>query len=183
MRASRSKRMLVASVAAIACYSTAAAAQEHPVGDSPSAKSGSADRRPGPGDRADEGAGIVVTGSRIRRNDYEVPNPLTPIGSETLTAAGSTNLTDVLRWYPALSGSTGSVDAAGNNASVGETGLNLLNLRNRGADRTLVLVNGRRHIGGVPGSAAVTSTPSLSTSWSAWRSSLAALPRSMGQTA
>ncbi|HEY5666051.1 MAG TPA: TonB-dependent receptor, partial [Gammaproteobacteria bacterium] len=34
-------------------------------------------------------------------------------------------------------------------------GLNLLNLRNLGTDRTLVLVNGRRHVASDPGSAAV----------------------------
>ena len=34
---------------------------------------------------------------------------------------------------------------------IGYTGLNLLNLRNLGTDRTLVLVDGRRHVSGVPG--------------------------------
>ena len=37
----------------------------------------------------------------------------------------------------------------------GEVGLNLLDLRHLGVDRTLVLVDGRRHVAGLAGSAAV----------------------------
>jgi outer membrane receptor protein involved in Fe transport len=98
---------------------------------------------------------IVVTGSRIRRPDFSTPNPVISIGTDQIQESGTTNLTQFLTGYPALQGSSGSTDNAGDNAGIGYTGLNLLNLRNLGTDRTLVLVDGRRHVSGVPGSQAV----------------------------
>ncbi|MFN3389824.1 MAG: TonB-dependent receptor plug domain-containing protein, partial [Allosphingosinicella sp.] len=98
---------------------------------------------------------IVVTGSRIRRPDFQAPNPVVSLDSEVLQASGTTNLTDFLTGYPALIGSSTSADNSGSGAGIGFTGLNLLNLRNLGTDRTLVLVDGRRHVPGVPGSQAI----------------------------
>lgn len=104
---------------------------------------------------ANQGESIVITGSRIRRPDLETPNPVVSLDSETLQASGTTNLTDFLTGYPALIGSSTSADNSGSGAGIGYTGLNLLNLRNLGTDRTLVLVDGRRHVAGVPGSQAI----------------------------
>lgn len=98
---------------------------------------------------------IVVTGSRIRRPDLETPNPMISLGADTLQSAGSTNLTDILTGYPALIGSSTSADNSGSDAGIGTTGLNLLNLRNLGTQRTLVLVDGRRHVSGLPGEQSV----------------------------
>lgn len=106
-------------------------------------------------DQAEEGEAVVITGSRIRRQDFTSPNPLVTIGGEQLQAAGTTNLTDFLTGYPALVGSSTSADNSGSGAGIGATGLNLLNLRNLGTDRTLVLVDGRRHVSGLPGSQAI----------------------------
>lgn len=52
-------------------------------------------------------------------------------------------------------GSSTSSDNSGSNAGFGTTGVNLLDLRNLGTNRTLVLVDGRRHVAGLPGTAAV----------------------------
>jgi outer membrane receptor protein involved in Fe transport len=137
--------------------------QQGPVQDSP------VEPTPTPTDETDEpsatnlaveneaevGAEIIVTGSRIRRPDFSTPNPVISVGSDQIEASGTTNLTDFLTGYPALQGSLTSADNSGSGASIGYTGLNLLNLRNLGTDRTLVLVDGRRHIAGVPGSQAV----------------------------
>jgi outer membrane receptor protein involved in Fe transport len=98
---------------------------------------------------------IIVTGSRIRRPDFSTPNPVISIGSDRIEESGTTNLTDFLTGYPALQGSSTSADNSGDNAGIGFTGLNLLNLRNLGTERTLVLVDGRRHVAGVPGSQSV----------------------------
>lgn len=98
---------------------------------------------------------VVVTGSRIRRPDFSTPNPVVSLGAAQIQESGTTNLTQFLSGYPALQGSSGSALNAGDQASIGYTGLNLLNLRNLGTDRTLVLVDGRRHVSGVPGSQAV----------------------------
>ena len=107
-----------------------------------------------PDDASAQGT-IVVTGSRIRRPDFTTPNPVISIGSDQIEESGTTNLTDFLTGYPALQGSSTSADNSGDNAGIGFTGLNLLNLRNLGTERTLVLVDGRRHVAGVPGSQSV----------------------------
>jgi len=104
---------------------------------------------------------IVVTGSRIARD----PNigsaaPILSIGSEELQQAGTTDIVDVLRDIPALSASTsseGSIDGvfSGQGADNVAVGQAVLNLRGLGANRTLALVNGRRHVSGVSGAQAV----------------------------
>lgn len=99
---------------------------------------------------------IVVTGSRIARPEFSFPNPIQAYTSESIQQAGTTNLTDFLLDSPALRGSTDNIDVAGSNLpNATYVGVNLLDLRNLGEERTLVLVNGRRHIAGYPGTAAV----------------------------
>jgi outer membrane cobalamin receptor len=97
---------------------------------------------------------FVVTGTRLRLQDFVSPNPVSSVTSDTIERSGITNVTDLMKDYPALVGSSDSQTFAdaGQRSSVG---LNLLNLRNLGVDRTLVLVDGRRHVAGTPGSAAV----------------------------
>ncbi|MBO9575229.1 MAG: TonB-dependent receptor [Sphingobium sp.] len=99
---------------------------------------------------------IVVTGSRIRRPaDFDTPSPIVSLSAATVQESGTTNLTDFLSGYPALQGSSIGGDNSGSDAGIGYTGLNLLDLRNLGTQRTLVLVNGRRHVSAVAGDAAV----------------------------
>ncbi|WP_293882282.1 TonB-dependent siderophore receptor [Sphingomonas sp.] len=100
-------------------------------------------------------ATIIVTGTRIPRPEYDAPSPVVSLGADTIQSSGQTNLTNFLAGYPALLGSSTSADNAGANAGIGTTGINLLNLRNFGTQRTLVLVDGRRHVSGDPGSASV----------------------------
>jgi iron complex outermembrane recepter protein len=109
---------------------------------------------------ADDAAGgdevIVVTGSRIARPELALPNPVVALGAENIQESGRTNLTDFLADQPALIGSQTSTLSAGSNlANAQEVGVNFLNLRNLGVNRTLVLVDGRRHVAGSPGTAAV----------------------------
>ncbi len=104
---------------------------------------------------ASDGETIVVTGTRIRRPDFESPSPVITLGAATIQQSGTTNLTDFLTGFPALQGSSTSADNSGSRAGIGATGLNLLNLRNLGTERTLVLVDGRRHVASVPGSQAI----------------------------
>ena len=101
------------------------------------------------------GGDVVVTGSRIRRPDFDSPSPIVSLGAATIQQSGATNLTDFLTGFPALHGSSTSADNSGSGAGIGSTGLNLLNLRNLGTERTLVLVDGRRHVASVPGSQSV----------------------------
>lgn len=104
----------------------------------------------------DELAVIIVTGSRIARPELAEPNPIVAVTAEQIERSGDTNVVDTLVRNPALVGSVDTVSAAGiQPLALGYTGVNLLDLRNLGVDRTLVLVNGKRHVAGVPDSAAV----------------------------
>lgn len=105
---------------------------------------------------APDTADIVVTGTRLRRTDYQTASPTVSFGKDLLEKQGVTNVTTFLTAsLPALVGSETSRDNSGDRAGIGYTGLNLLNLRNLGVDRTLVLINGRRQVSGVQGSQAV----------------------------
>lgn len=91
----------------------------------------------------DEPDAIVVTGSRIRRPNLESTVPITSIGGESLFQQGDTNIGDTLNELPQLR-STFAQQNPG--LGIGIAGLNLLDLRGLGTQRTLVLVNGRRHV-------------------------------------
>ncbi|WDI30371.1 TonB-dependent receptor [Hyphococcus flavus] len=95
---------------------------------------------------ADDEDTIVVTGTRIERPALEAPSPITSIGAENIQRSGELSIVDILNEVPALVGSTDNDDAIA--GGIGSTGLTLLNLRNLGTNRTLTLVNGRRHVGG-----------------------------------
>lgn len=106
----------------------------------------------------DTGSGeneIIVTGTRIARPEYSFPNPIQAYTAETIQQSGETNLTEFLVESPALIGSTTSEYTAGSEVGQFNVGTNFLDLRNLGENRTLVLVNGRRHVGGYPGTASV----------------------------
>lgn len=103
----------------------------------------------------EESTAIVVTGTRIQRPEAATATPVIAITEETLVQSGVTNVTELLTQTPALFNSEDNFDAAGSQARTGAAGVNLLNLRNLGANRTLVLVNGRRRVAGVAGEAAV----------------------------
>ncbi len=93
-------------------------------------------------EEASEGS-IVVTGSRIRRPNLESTVPITSIAGETFFQQGQTNIGDTLNDLPQLR-STFAQQNPG--LGIGIAGLNLLDLRGLGTQRTLVLVNGRRHV-------------------------------------
>ena len=105
------------------------------------------------------GEAIVVTGSRIALDAVtESTSPITVVGAEEIALSGQADLATQLRQIPALQGSLTGIDSvnqapAGDEAS--DLGLNRLNLRQLGAVRTLVLEDGRRHVPGASGSAAV----------------------------
>ncbi|WBQ18979.1 TonB-dependent receptor plug domain-containing protein [Sphingobium yanoikuyae] len=104
---------------------------------------------------SDDSDAIIVTGSRIQRSDYNIANPLVTVSAETLEQAGNVQIIDTLRQNPALISSFGGAQTSGSNASFGAVGVQLLNLRGLGENRTLTLVNGRRHVASLSGTAAV----------------------------
>lgn len=116
------------------------------------------DTPPATTDTPPAGQDVVVTGSRIRTPDLRSPNPLVSVSAAQLEQSGQTNLTSYLVRVPALTNSLDSPRTAGNaqpDGAIGQVGLNLLDLRGLGANRTLVLVDGRRHVAGQADSAAV----------------------------
>ena len=95
---------------------------------------------------------IVVTGSRIQRSTLVTPNPVTVLDSSDIEVSGAVNIGDLLNELPALGTTFGTQNS---DRFIGTAGLNLLDLRRLGTARTLVLVNGQRHVPGSIGSAAV----------------------------
>lgn len=96
---------------------------------------------------------VVVTGSLIRRDPTSAPTPLIQVGQEEIQQSGEINIVDFLADIPALQNSQVYEDTTGGFVGIG--GLAFLNLRNLGTGRTLVLVDGRRHVAGSPGGASV----------------------------
>ena len=91
---------------------------------------------------------ILVTGSRIRRPNLDSTVPITSVGPQELTQRGEVSLGDALNELPSL---RATFSQANSTTSIGTSGLSLLDLRGLGTTRTLVLVNGRRHVTAQPG--------------------------------
>ena len=78
------------------------------------AQTAPAPEAPAPAATATPTDDIVVTGSRIRRPDYEAPNPIVSFDAAKLQQSGNTNVTEFLRRIPALTNSLDSTRTAGN---------------------------------------------------------------------
>lgn len=95
-------------------------------------------------ERATQVEAVVVTGSRIRRNEFTSSAPIQVITAEQATLEGLVDTAELLQQSTVASGSfqlnnqlTGFVTEGGGN-------INSVSLRGLGANRTLVLLNGRR---------------------------------------
>lgn len=82
---------------------------------------------------------IVVTGSRIARQDYQSTSPIVTVDTQDFQATGSVTIDSLLNDMPQF---VPSISSTSNNPSNG--GQANLNLRGLGTARTLVLMNGRR---------------------------------------
>lgn len=99
-------------------------------------------------DRADapvaaSGADIVVTGTRIQRDGYTAPTPVTVATTEDLARVAPTNIPDGLNRLPQLANSFSPSRSSLNFANSPTHG-NILNLRAVGPLRTLILFDGIR---------------------------------------
>ena len=82
---------------------------------------------------------IIVTGSRLRRRDFNAPSPITSIDSDQIQNSGQANLEAALNQMPQVTpGLTRSINNGSNGGSAD------INLRGLGSQRTLVMLNGRR---------------------------------------
>ncbi|WP_286269246.1 TonB-dependent receptor domain-containing protein [Thalassotalea hakodatensis] len=99
---------------------------------------------------------ITVTGSRIKHSSAQTTTPTTVIDAEAIAQSGVKNIADLMNKLPALlNGVGGSAINNNNGGNINNAGLELANLRGLGTNRTLVLVDGRRHVAGSAGSSAV----------------------------
>ena len=88
---------------------------------------------------------IVVTGTRIVRDGYEAPTPVSVLGAEQLTDISPQNIADAVNRLPAFARSTTSTNSSSADVTAGVSNLNLRGLQ---AVRTLVLLDGKRVVGG-----------------------------------
>jgi iron complex outermembrane receptor protein len=88
---------------------------------------------------------VVVTGSRIQRDVFSSSSPMEIIQIETAMVQGIGDIATLLQTSPVAAGSP-QVTSASSTAFVqnGGSGAQTLSLRGLGANRTLVLLNGRR---------------------------------------
>jgi iron complex outermembrane receptor protein len=85
-------------------------------------------------------AEVLVTGSRLAARGFQAPTPVTVIGAEEISLSGTQNVETLLNDTPQFLGSQNN----GPTANTVPGGTATLNLRGFGAQRNLVLVNGRR---------------------------------------
>ena len=102
---------------------------------------------PAAAETVDEGAAIIVTGSRIKQDPAKIALPLQVISTDDLTREGINSPEQLISY---LSTNGNGADNLASNADVtsgaqrGTNGLSAANLRGQGSASTLVLLNGRR---------------------------------------
>src|ERR1700761_5463877 len=88
---------------------------------------------------------VVVSASRIQIAGYQQPTPVSVVGAAQLLEAANADIGDTLRNMPSMGNSAtpekGTNANAGNSGALGVSGINL---RNLGANRSLVLFDGQR---------------------------------------
>ncbi len=157
----RSWQTLVGLAVALAVAPGAAVAQEQQAAEKPKAEQA----QPPAAQAAEEAVQIevVVTGSRIRRSEFTTSAPVTIITSERSALAGLLTTEEILRGSTIASGEQIN-DSFSGFVTDGGAGANSISLRGLGAQRTLVLVNGKRWapsgIGGAVNSVDLSAVPS-----------------------
>ncbi|HEY5566330.1 MAG TPA: TonB-dependent receptor [Gammaproteobacteria bacterium] len=101
-----------------------------------------ADAQPpaGPNERAEE---VFVTGSRISRDGFDTPTPVTAIDADYIEGLGLVNVGEAVQQLPITRAQFTPLTNGWGSFNVGAQ---IINLRGLGPTRTLTLVDGRRHI-------------------------------------
>ena len=94
---------------------------------------------------AEEDERIIVTGSRIQRQDFDSNSPILTVGDEVLRSSGTSSIESNLNRLPQFAPDK-TPDAGGDiqPTATNTPGSATVSLRNLGANRSLVLINGRR---------------------------------------
>jgi outer membrane receptor protein involved in Fe transport len=119
-------------------------AQTQPASPQADALSPSDDSKAAPvsSDGSDQTGEIVITGSRIKRADYDSLEPTSIVSSQYMSDRGITNVADALNEQP---GFGVPQNAEGGQSTYGVS-QNFVNKFGLGTARTLTLVNGRRFV-------------------------------------
>ncbi|MDQ3245728.1 MAG: TonB-dependent receptor plug domain-containing protein, partial [Pseudomonadota bacterium] len=96
---------------------------------------------------------IVVTGSRIVSPNIRSQAPVQVIGETEIDQSGALNVQEILLENPVFG--TPGLTRTNSAFLTSGAGVATVDLRDLGSDRTLVLINGRRVVAGLPGSATV----------------------------
>jgi len=88
---------------------------------------------------------VIVTGSRIARDGYNTPTPVSVLSSDEIQAEAAGSVADFVMTLPSIQGSTTASTSSGSLSS-GQAGIAALNLRALGPGRTLVLFDGQRSV-------------------------------------
>lgn len=89
---------------------------------------------------------VVITASRIQQSGFQAPTPTTVIDADAIRQMGVTNLGQLSFQLPGFVGS----ESPSNSAVRSGGGGSAFNLRGLGSNRTLFLVNSRRHVHSSP---------------------------------
>ena len=133
---------LVAAV--LACLYTTTAFAQDAAETAPEAQEQEQVATQAPADDAVELDRITVTGSLLRRFEYESTSPIQVITADTNVALGLVNPGEFLQKSSVAAGSTQINNQFGGFVVEGGTGVQTLSLRGLGANRTLVLLDGQR---------------------------------------
>ncbi len=88
---------------------------------------------------------VIVTGSRIVRDGYSAPTPVSVLSEEDIDAEAAGSVAEFAMTLPSIQGSTTATTNSGSLSS-GQSGIAALNLRALGTGRTLVLFDGQRSV-------------------------------------
>lgn len=88
---------------------------------------------------------IQVTGSRIARDGYDMPNPVSVLAEADIDAEAPASIAEFAMTLPSIQGSSTATTNSGS-LSNGQSGIAALNLRALGTGRTLVLFDGQRSV-------------------------------------
>ena len=109
---------------------------------------------------------VVVTGSRVQSAIRAGAQPLTRIDREFIETSGAVRLGDLLQQLPVFSGSPLNTRTSQRGQGGGlSRGIETLELRGLGPERTLVLVNGRRFVPGGSGASGLVDLGMIPTAW------------------
>ena len=99
---------------------------------------------------------IIVTGSRVRRVDVETADPVFVLDQSTIAQSGAVTMGDLINRIPSIAGAAMS-PSINNGGGFGESNIELRGLN---AQRTLILIDGRRvNLAGTVGAVDVNQIP------------------------